>query len=279
MEGRFTLDFGACWGGAYAALGRYFGTFVVLVVGWFALGLAVWLGTQIAFDAAVQSFPAFAEEVATWEEGLAQSVTMIPLAIVSIFGTVSMVVGWHRRIILDDVPSSPFPTGIGAIFSYLGRLFLAFGIPFIPFFGLAAIGGIVARDVWGPDGANSFLIGLPIAIGAVAAMAVAGRFSIILPAIAVGDRTMTLARAWLITRSNTVKLFFGPLLAALPFSIAGNILEKLLEVPKIAAAEWAIGLVLAGVAVEMMSYASVAGFFSLAYVQFAEALRESESSV
>ncbi len=279
MDGRVTLDFGACLGGTYAALGRYFGTFVVLVAGWFALGLAVWFGTQIAFVDAMREFPAFAAEVATWDEPAVGLLMMLPLALVSIPGTISMVVGWHRRIILGDVPASPFPIGVGAIFSYLGRLFLAFGIPFIPFFALAAIGGVVARDTWGPDGGRAFLIGAFITVGVIAAMAVAVRFSIVLPAIAVGDRTMTLARAWLITRSNTVKLFIGSFLAALPFSIAGNILEKLLEVPKIAAAEWAIGLVLAGVAVEMMSYASVAGFFSLAYVQFAEALRDSESGI
>lgn len=276
MDGRFTLDFGACLGGAYAALGRYFGTFLVLVAGWFALGIAVWIVSQAAFMAAVAELPAFAEEVATWDERVAGLIMLIPFAFVSTFGTISMVVGWHRRIIRGEVPTSPFPTGIGAIINYLGRLILAFGIPFIPFFSIAAIGGIVARDLWGPDGANSWPIALCLVVGAIAAMVVATRFSIVLPAIAVGDRTMTLARAWQITRGNTVKLLIGTFLAALPFSIVGNILEKLLEVPKIAAAEWAVGLIVAGIAVEMMSYATVAGFFSLAYVQFAEALSDND---
>jgi len=278
MDGRVTLDFGACLGGTYAALGRYFGTFVVLVAGWFALGLAVWFGTQIAFVDAMREFPAFAAEVATWDERAVGLLMMLPLALVSIPGTISMVVGWHRRIILGDVPASPFPIGVGAIFSYLGRLFLAFAIPFIPFFAIIALGGLFPRDAWGPDGARTLLVGAVLAIGITAATAIALRFSIVLPAIAVGDRTMTLARAWMITRSNTVKLLIGSFLAALPFSITGNILEKLLEVPKIAAADWAIGLILAGVVVEMMSYAAVAGFFSLAYVQFADALRDNESA-
>jgi hypothetical protein len=278
MGERFSLDFGVCLGGAYRALVQYFGTFLVLVAGWFALGIAVWILSQAAFMAALTEFPAFGEAVATWDERVAVMVMLIPFAVVAVFGTVSMVVGWHRRIIRGEVPMTPFPTGMGAIFAYLGRGILAFGIPFVPLFALLAIGGIVARDLWGPDATRSGLLILPIVVSFIAATAVAMRFGIVLPAVAVGDRTMTLTRAWQITRGNTVKLLIGAFLAALPFSIAGNILEKLLEVPSIVATEWAVALIFAGIVVEMMNYASVAGFFSLAYMQFAEALRDGEGA-
>jgi hypothetical protein len=93
-----------------------------------------------------------------------------------------------------------------------------------------------------------------------------------LPAVAVGDRSITIARAWSLTKGNTLRLFFGAFLAALPFSIAGNICEKVAELPGVMESGWAALPILIGVFVEMMSYAAVAGFFSLAYIQLREAL-------
>jgi hypothetical protein len=93
------------------------------------------------------------------------------------------------------------------------------------------------------------------------------RLSLLFPAVAVGDRTMTLARSWALTTRNTWRLFWGSFVCALPFSVAGNIIEKVLQVQGLA--ETVPGLVLAvlGMAAELLGYVTVAAFISLAYIQ------------
>lgn len=266
-----TIDFGRCLGGTFSALARYFGSFLVLIVGWAFLGVAVFFATHIAIAAAMEQLPEFGSAVANLGEHGIELLSILPLIFVAVPGTVSMVVGWHRRIIQGIVPSSPFPVSLGSIFAYLWRGLIAFGIPGVPYILSIVALSTLTRAPGSP---------LPVAatiwffVGLIAASLIAMRLSVMLPAIAVGDRSITVSRAWSLTKGNTLRLFFGAFLAALPFSIAGNICEKIAEAPSVIESGWAALAILVGVLVEFMSYAAVAGFFSLAYIQLRDALND-----
>ena len=264
------LDLRSSVGGAYAALGQNFGIFLLLIVGWAAMGVAVWYAAQIAIAAATSNFPAFAEAYFGWSEPAQVLLAIAPLGVVSTLGTISMIVAWHRRIIKGVVPNTPFPTDFGSIFSYLGRIILVFAIPFAPLV-LLAVGLASLRHT--PQGGSSILLSGPLfAIVFVAAMLVTMRFSLVLPAIAVGDKSMTLSRAWKVSEGNTWRLFWGAFICALPFTIVQRICEKL--------AESTTNPIFVGIGIiaEMMSYATAAGFFSFAYVQLAQANASDETS-
>jgi hypothetical protein len=269
---KITIESGKCLLGAFAALVNYFGSFVVLTIGWAFLGIAVFYATQIALLSAINAWPEFRNTLATWDERMIGLLLAGPLALVSIPGTVSIVVGWHRRIIQGLIPTGPFPVSGRAILAYLGRGALAFGIPIIPYvLSLAAL-RTAFPGATQEGGVASVLVYGWIFVGLVAASLVAMRLSVMLPAIAVGDRSITLRRAWSITKGNTWRLFLGAFVAALPFSAAGKICEKIADSPALADSAWVALPMAVGILVEMMSYAAVAGFFSLVYVQLRQAL-------
>ncbi len=268
-----TIDFGRSLSGSFAALVRHFGSFLMLTAGWFFLGIATFFSTQIAVLHAVESWPEFREMIAASNEKLVELILVVPIGIVSIVGTVSMVIGWHRRVIQGIVPDGPFPIGIGSLLAYAWRGLLVFGVPGLPFV-LTLVG---LRELLPPDPAKASmnpLVAIWIFVGIVAVSLVAMRLGVVLPAIAVGDRTITLVKAWRLTKGNTLKLFFGAFLAALPFSIVANIGEKVAELPAIAQSDWQTVAYMLGGFSDLLSYAAVAGFFSLAYVQLREALDE-----
>lgn len=93
------------------------------------------------------------------------------------------------------------------------------------------------------------------------------RLSLLFPAIAVGDRTMTLARSWSLTKHCMWRLFWGSFLCVLPFSIVGNAIDNVLKVPGLSETVPGILLAVLGAATEMLGYITVAAFISLAYIQ------------
>ena len=248
--------------GTYSALGENLGTFLLLIVGWAALGGAVWYGAELALAAALSNYPEFAESYSSWPDPAQTLLAIFPLLIVSTLGTVSMVVAWHRRIIKGVVPRSPFPTDFSTIVNYLGRIILVFAIPFVPLI-LFAVGFASLRR-GSPGTMSSLTFGPLFTVLVVAAMLVTMRFGLVLPAIAVGDKTMTLSRAWKLSDGNTWRLFWGAFASALPFTIVQRICERLSETTPNAIIT-GVGLV-----AEMMSYATAAGFFSFAYMQLAQ---------
>jgi hypothetical protein len=101
-----TIEFGKCLGGSFSALGRYFGSFLVLVAGWAFLGIAVFIATQGVILAAIEQSAAFRTAVADLGERGVELLSILPLAFVTIPGTVSMV-GLRRadpRIVGGNAP-------------------------------------------------------------------------------------------------------------------------------------------------------------------------------
>jgi hypothetical protein len=113
----------------------------------------------------------------------------------------------------------------------------------------------------------AFMLAVALFALVIVGLVLTMRLSLLFPATAVGDRTMTITRSCQLTKGSSWRLFWGSFLCALPFSIAGNIVEKLLEVPGLADPALAVGLVVLGIVVEMLGYFTVAAFISLAYIQ------------
>jgi hypothetical protein len=246
-------------GAAYGLVGRNLGALAILLVAWTAVVLIVGFAGLAGIRLAVDGIPELAT-FATNEEVLAL-VSLIPAFAAGMAAISAVIVAWHRRIVTGTSTSNPFSVGLDAILRYIACVVVVFGIAFSPI-ALAGLGAAVSLGT--PPAPLVILVLIPLLIGC---SLVTMRLSLLFPATAVTDRTMTITRSWQLTKGFSWRLFWGSFLCALPFSIAGNIVEKLLEVPGLVEPALAVGLVVLGVVVEMLGYFTVAAFISLAYVQ------------
>lgn len=264
---RKSLDFADSVGGTYSVLGENLGSFLMLFAGWVALVAAAGFGMPIVLGWLLELFPAIGELLAALPYYVLMFLPVLPFAIASIVATISIVIAWHRRIIKGVVPDSPYPTSFNAIMGYLWRVVIVFGIPLVPLFAVTmalayALGGEAQS---GGRLAFAFLV----FIASVAAMLVAGRFGLVLPAWAVGDRTMTFERAWRLTDGNTWLLFWGGVISVLPFSLVQTVCEWILERQPITEdlTSTVLALTFIGALAEMLGYVTAAGFYSFVYLQ------------
>jgi hypothetical protein len=125
----------------------------------------------------------------------------------------SIAVAWHRLMILGERPGfSGSNLASKTVWRYIGMAIALFLINFLPavvilfpalyfLFPANAGGGLPAS--------GSFAV-IPLVLVLVAVgIAVGIRLSLLLPARAVGDLSMTFRQAWLRTRGNTWRLFWG----------------------------------------------------------------------
>jgi hypothetical protein len=139
---------------------------------------------------------------------------LIPLACVSI------AVAWHRRMILGERPGlSGSNVATKTVWRYIGMAIAIFLINFLPAVGVmfpavAFLLPAMAGEGSSPAGLFA-MIALMLVLVAVG-LAVAFRLSLLLPARAVGDVSIRFKEAWLRTRGNTWRLFWGIALTALP---------------------------------------------------------------
>jgi hypothetical protein len=250
-------------GAAYGLVGRNLGALAILLVAWTAVVLIVGFAGLAGIRLAVDGIPELAT-FATNEEVLAL-VSLIPAFAAGMAAISAVIVAWHRRIVTGTRTSNPFSVGLDAILRYIACVVVVFGIAFSPIL-LAGLGAAAFLGKPAGDG-PAFIVVLVLFALVIACLIVTMRLSLLFPATAVGDRTMTITRSWQLTKGCSWRLFWGSFLCALPFSIAGNIVEKLLEVPGLAEPALAVGLVVLGVVVEMFGYFTVAAFISLAYIQ------------
>ncbi|MBR1219197.1 hypothetical protein JQ557_14430 [Bradyrhizobium sp. U87765 SZCCT0131] len=132
---------------------------------------------------------------------------------------VSIAVAWHRLLILHEAPP---PSGsnitTGRVWRYLGTALLITLVILVPT--LVAIAPVFLL-FWG------WLAIVVIGVY-IAALLVGGRLSIMLPAQAVDDRTMTLSAAWDITRGNSWRLFWGYIACTIPTAVLAQLAVMLL---------------------------------------------------
>jgi hypothetical protein len=149
--------------------------------------------------------------------------------VVMLFAGVSIAVAWHRHLLLNEAP------GFGAsnvvtrsLWRYIG-MGLAIGL----IAGLPALLIIVPVFLWAvplATGANAaaagptiFPIVLVVFIVYFVALAVMLRLSLLLPARAIGDLTLTFKEALNRTRGNTWRIFWGIVVCTLPPLLAAEI--------------------------------------------------------
>jgi hypothetical protein len=133
---------------------------------------------------------------------------------------VSIAVAWHRLMILDERPGfSGSNVATKNLWRYVAMAIAIFLINFLPvavvmlpqfyFLGPLKAGG-------NPPPPGFFaVIPLMFVLGAVG-IAVAFRLSLLLPAQAIGNSSITFKQTWRRTRGNTWRLFWGIVLTTIP---------------------------------------------------------------
>ena len=137
-------------------------------------------------------------------------------------GTASIAVAWHRRIILDEQPGLSGGNVVsGALWRFIGIGILLALMALIPaFIILFPIAILVIPK------AQTFaaLLLLPFVVYIIG-LAVLLRFSMLLPARAVGNSTLSFRQAWRCTRGNTWRLFWGVAACSAPPTIVLHIIS------------------------------------------------------
>jgi hypothetical protein len=133
---------------------------------------------------------------------------------------VSIAVAWHRLMILDERPGlSGSNVVTKTLWRYIGMAIVVFLINFLPaavvmfpaFYFL-----FPAKVTGGPPPSGLFaMVPLILALSAIG-LAVGFRLSLLLPARAVDDLSITFKQAWFRTRGNTWRLLWGISFTTLP---------------------------------------------------------------
>jgi hypothetical protein len=204
---------------------------------------------------------------------LAYVVVIIGAVLFYFSGVLVFAVAWHRAILLDEPP----------------RMSLRFGRREWRFLGYSILIGLVFSGAAVAGGAAfaALAIGLGAAFGGgtvvaavspiviIAAWAICARLSLALPAAAVDEPGGLLRAAWRRGKGNAVRLFFGPLVCAVPIFILQMVLQFLAGPPfwqtGIAHAMTAFPLTLSllYVILVFVQAAVTVGFLSFSYRQLA----------
>ena len=134
--------------------------------------------------------------------------------ILILLACVSIAVAWHRPMILGERPGfSGSNVATQTVWRYIGMAIAIFLINFLPALGVLfpALHFLLPAEEAGGDSPPLGLfavIPLMLVLAAVG-LAVAFRLSLLLPARAVGDVSIRFKQAWLRTRGNTWRLFWG----------------------------------------------------------------------
>ncbi len=208
---------------AWASVIRNLGLMARLYWPWMAI-VAI---TLLAWGVGIVVNSGFAEPSPVLVGG-AGWVPLIALLIAVVIATPAIFVGWHRGIQTGERPSQPIRID-GAVWAYIGYSVLI-GLALVltvVLFGtvVTAVVGISTGLGDGPMSLERFAAlapFLPLAI--VPYYLLLSRFSLVLPAIAVGQ-TMSLTDSFRRTRGNTWRLTFGAGLVYLPVVILSGLLE------------------------------------------------------
>ncbi len=142
-------------------------------------------------------------------------------------GTISIAVAWHRRIILGEQPGlSGANIATKPLWGYIGVGISIALIALLPILVVMIPATVLLTPIQGatwklPSGVTLVLVGLALYVVGVAIML---RLSVLLPARAAGDRSLTIGQAWRRTRGNTWRLFWGLIACSVPPAIAMEII-------------------------------------------------------
>jgi hypothetical protein len=174
---------------------------------------------------------------------------------------VMFAVAWHRAVLRSDGPRTMMDMmHFGKReWRFLGYLIL-FGITVaLPLIGAVSATGIFL--VTGSQGIGAVMVVCWLL--AFVAWLVVSRLSLVLPAAAVDESAGGLASAWHRGKGNMLRLFFGPIVCALPFLVLSFVLHLVFSAltyvsPSFAALRVviiaALGFMQAGLAVSFLSF-------------------------
>lgn len=133
-------------------------------------------------------------------------------------------IGWHRFVLREERRAFSRP-------NTLARYVLLAAVAALPGAAIALVGtpaiAVLLRGLGERTGATAMtaVIILLVVIGS----AVTLRLSLILPAVAIGDRSMTFRRSWAATRGHTIAIFIGCITVQIPPLLGVGLLTWLSE--------------------------------------------------
>lgn len=149
-----------------------------------------------------------------WRENI--SVLVMALA------SISISVAYYRQVILRKKYNYfSFSFGRREI-NYLAYMLLLILIVAVPSAVLAFVITVLLSLISAPDGIMPFILIIPFVVAVICS-----RFFIILPAVAVGNRKLTLKQVFLLTKGNANKIFWGQALMMIPVLLGLVILSVL----------------------------------------------------
>jgi hypothetical protein len=269
---------------AYATYFRHFGDVLRITWMWISLvALLMAAGDWMRWSSSVWFADQFKSGVVEPLDRYAYA-TILPVGLVALllpFLIVDVAVASHRRLILRERPRVS-----GSNFA--SRAAWQYFALFVPLAVLTAVAPAVLGAVSDLDpevfpSENDELMAFVSAFGvATGAVAVALRFSLVLPARAVGNSGLSLKQSWRLTRGNTWRLLWGMFACAIVPVIPLRLLLDWLDLPerKLSAetmitgeglSEQVIGSALGTqltLAVDTLTIPLCVGFLSLCYRHF-----------
>lgn len=237
---------------SYASYFRHFGD--VLRIS------ALWLALMAVLDAALGWMEA------TWmtrvmadprpQPDLSEPMEMALLgnisSVVVAFAAISIAVGWHRRLLLDEPPG---PSGGNIATLGLWR-YIAVTIVLAVMAAAPTLAILLAVWAfgWMPDADDVIAPQTPALIAALVVADLAGiiillRLCLLLPANAAGNSTLTIKGAWRLSRGNGWRLFWGIIACGLPpLLLVGLVFAGVIMLPLAEGAyrtQWAIASAMA----------------------------------
>jgi hypothetical protein len=204
------LPFWRTLGACYVTVARNF--WQLVRISW--LWLLIMLPVYAAMHWLVWPWTSGAQQQAEGIIGLATS--MLP-SFIEIPALASIAVAWHRLVLREEAVSSAFYLRLDHVVWWYALMLFAFLV--------LAVGPFLQAGAWAttpPDHTDEAAGWLPLAallvtivVAVAISFAVLPRLSLVLPAIALGER-LSLAGAWRATRGNTWRLAWASLLCSLP---------------------------------------------------------------
>lgn len=252
---------------SYRFFFTHLGRFLFVTLGWagavFVLGFALIAGAEALMQSA-------ADPAADPNQTLPilELVGAI-LALIIILAGFAIVVAWHRLIIGKRAPK---PSRFGTALLYAGRLFLLTAIAPAAFVLLGVLPATIVRRLDLAADLKAQLAPAFMVLGVLIAIAITVRLSLVLPATAVRDSSLTFVNAWRLTRGNALRMLAGTLLATGPYALFTLVQEFYLRSEPDIEENSALTLTILGVTLLLTIAGGLiqAGFLSFAYLFFTE---------
>ncbi len=143
----------------------------------------------------------------------------IAIFVLYLIATCSVIVGWHRSLLLDERPGGLHASFGGREIHYILRMLMMSVLVALvvvalvaPLFALSAI---LQATVGGTSPLSKALPTVGAILGAIGVFLLSVRFMLIFPGAAVGDRRVTLRTSFSLTKGNSWRLLGGLILIGL----------------------------------------------------------------